>query len=654
MFDASVYNVTKVGLCESERESMPIGNGDIGANVWADKDGCVRVLISKTDSLSEIANILKIGLVKLHFSKPIFVDEEPEAYLDFNDGTITVRNRVASVQVAAFRGKKLVAAKFTTTEDVEMTAESVIWRVGPTSNEHPESPDVRVDDTTWYHYNEWSDFEHTKFNRNYREIYDYIKNRCFAASFETVKTENGSTVYVAVDCEIVKDPASMVKTVKYAAKVAAAENKFDQYLLENEAYWKDYFGKTYIKLSGTDDAEAVCRLYTLQKYMSGCVNRGVFPIKFNGSIFCMSTKDGEPTNYDYRNWGGHYWIQNTRLIYWNMLYLGDFEGMKVLFDFMYSRLPAFRENAWLRFKVDGALVPETLTINGAYPHNNYGVWQQKFDENGPTEPNCSLWTNNHFNGMLEIAYMMLCFLSYAGESERAYFDRVCYPFIHEVLVFFRERFPLVDGKMRFERISSLETWWQCDNDTPDIVALMVILEELKKLNLDTVIDPDVLPDLPREIRNGKEVIAPCEVYRHKEENWENPELYTVFPYFYYHSTEGLDQIIQDTFDERKNTFANGWSQDLIQAALLLRRDKCVKELPKNFRQKAKGYFFDAMFGPNMDWIPDQCHGSSNSIALRMMVLQDKGDKILVKPCIPENWKCEFRLPVAGGRTVSEE
>ncbi len=655
MFDAAVFNVVKRGLCGSEKESIPIGNGDIGANVWADRDGCIRILISKTDALSEAGNILKIGLVRLRFSAPVFTEEEPETHLDLRDGTVTVRNRLARVQIAAFRGKGLLAARFVTDGDARMDAESVIWRTEPkNAGRVAESPDVRVDASTWYHANETSEFAYEKADGRSRELNDYIKNRCFAASFETAPAENGCTVYIAVECGTTYDPKSMVRSVKNAARKAAREDAFERYREENETFWKEYFGKYYVKLGGTEDARDVCRLYTLQKYMNGCADRGVFPIKFNGSIFCCGSKDGTETDYDFRNWGGCYWIQNTRLIYWNMLYTGDFEGMKVLFDFLYERLPAFRENAWLRYRIDGALVPETMTIHGTYPGLDYGAWQRQAAENGPAEPQCSPWTIDHFNGMLELSYMMLCFLSYAGDGERAYFDRVCYPFIHDVLVFFRERFPAVGGKMRFDNVSSLETWWHCDNDTPDIAGLTAILCELDRLGLDTVIDPDVLPDLPRETRNGKEVIAACEVYREESKNCENPELYAVFPYFLYDGAEGLCRLIQDTYDERHHKFNNGWSQDLIQAALLQRTEKCVGELPPNFRRKADGYFFDAMFGPNMDWIPDQCHGSSNSIALRMMLLQDKRDKVRVKPCVPENWECAFRLPAHNGRTVAEE
>lgn len=40
---------------------------------------------------------------------------------------------------------------------------------------------------------------------------------------------------------------------------------------------------------------------------------------------------GETYNADYRRWGGPYWFQNTRLIYWPMLASGDYEFMKPLF-----------------------------------------------------------------------------------------------------------------------------------------------------------------------------------------------------------------------------------------------------------------------------------------------------------------------------------
>ena len=662
MFDAKIYNTVKKGLCNSKKESMPIGNGDIGANIWADKNGDINILISKTDSISELGRLLKVGLVKLSLDVPVFINEEPDTVLDLTEGSIKVKNSVAEVKIAAFRDTSLIGAKLYTNENIKLKAQSVIWRKeirkhdpkdssARYENNCPfdlfESPDVRVSENTVYHFNEWSYVDYTKKNQHLREIKDNIKNNCFAYSYKM--NEIGDTLYINVDCALVNFPETIVKNVELGAKSAAECDKFEEYLLNNKKYWEKYFSEFYIYTYGNKDAEEVSKLYTLQKYMSGCVNRGKLPIKFNGSIFCVTGSEEKEDDYDFRSWGGDYWIQNTRLIYWNMLYMGDFEGMKVMFDFLYSRLPAFKENAYSRYKIDGAIVPETHTINGTFADNDFYFGQENDENYGPK----NRYTSNHFNGMLEYSFMMLEFLSYSGQKD--YFNRVCYPFIKEVLTFFRERFKVINGKMFLDKVSSLETWWNVNNDTPNVAALKVIVNGLQNLGYDTIIDPNVIPELPKEIRNGKEVIAPCESYNVKETiNCENPELYPLFPYFMFHSTEGLPQIIQDTYDERINTFNNGWSQNLIQAALLLRKEKCEKELPENFRKKAEGYFFDAMFGPNFDWMPDQCHGSSNAITLRMMVLQDKKEKVKVNPCLPETWKAEFRLPAHNVTTIEHK
>jgi hypothetical protein len=38
---------------KNSSDSMPIGNGDIGANVWVEQNGDLLILISKTDSWDE-------------------------------------------------------------------------------------------------------------------------------------------------------------------------------------------------------------------------------------------------------------------------------------------------------------------------------------------------------------------------------------------------------------------------------------------------------------------------------------------------------------------------------------------------------------------------------------------------------------------------
>jgi len=665
MFDVSIYNVIKKGFCKSAKESFPIGNGDLGANVWVNEKGDLQILLSKTDAISEAARLLKIGLLHITFDRALFSENNPpEALLDLRDGSVTItdQEKTVSLKVAAFRNHPLYGVRLKASEPVTMKGEVVIWRdkeriLSNTDKssgfmEAPfpvvESADVLEDDFTWYHHNAWSYTDYTKRNQHLSYIKDYIKDRTFGASFAIAEGDVQSTMYICAGCEMVSNPQTLTKTLRAGAKEAAAADRFNEYLKENHTYWTEYFQKFYIHAFGTQDAEDVSRLYTHQKYMSGCVNQGKLPIKFNGSIFSVTGDPSLSLDFDWRLWGGDYWIQNTRLIYWNMIYCGDFAGVRILFEFCKERIPVFQAQARALYGHDGILMPETLNIHGTYRDCDYGYGKEYHVPDRPR----NRYVGIHFNGMLEISWMMLIYLEYTNDRE--YFEQVCLPFIQESLTFFREHFPMKDGKLYIENASALETWHDCINNCPDVAGLMVVTERLEQLGYPTIIDRNIIPEIPQEVRNNKIVIAPCEIYVETEKkNIENPELYPVFPYYLYHMTEGIPQIVQDTYDERYHVYNMGWQQNLIQAALLGRTEKCKEELPVNFRKKEKGYFFDAYFGPNFDWTPDQCHGCAFSIALRMMLLQDKNGNVIKYPAWPKEWKVEYCLPATGGVVVKE-
>ena len=58
-----------------------------------------------------------------------------------------------------------------------------------------------------------------------------------------------------------------------------------------------------------------------------------------------------------------------------------------------------------------------------------------------------------------------------------------------------------------------------------------------------------------------------------------------------------------------------------------------------------------MWGPNFDWLPDQCHGGNNMMGLQAMVLQPVGRKILLLPAWPKGWDVAFKLHAPHETTV---
>ena len=55
------------------RGSMPIGNGDIGANVWVEPSGDLVFYLSRTDAWSENCRLLKLGRVRVRLEPALDV-----------------------------------------------------------------------------------------------------------------------------------------------------------------------------------------------------------------------------------------------------------------------------------------------------------------------------------------------------------------------------------------------------------------------------------------------------------------------------------------------------------------------------------------------------------------------------------------------------
>lgn len=64
--DLEAYDVVWRTPCSGPEQSMPIGNGEVGCNVWCTADGVVHGYVARTDSFSEASRLLKLGEFALH------------------------------------------------------------------------------------------------------------------------------------------------------------------------------------------------------------------------------------------------------------------------------------------------------------------------------------------------------------------------------------------------------------------------------------------------------------------------------------------------------------------------------------------------------------------------------------------------------------
>lgn len=112
---ASANDVTWKTLGHNENDSMPIGNGDLAANVWTEQNGDLVMLVSKSDAWTELGKMVKLGRIRISMSPNPFAGAAQFAQqLRLEDGTVEVRSggNVLRVWVDANRPVLHVEGKF--------------------------------------------------------------------------------------------------------------------------------------------------------------------------------------------------------------------------------------------------------------------------------------------------------------------------------------------------------------------------------------------------------------------------------------------------------------------------------------------------------------------------------------------------------------
>ena len=109
---------------ESAEQSLPLGNGDVGANVWLDRTGTLHLLFSKTDSWTELNRLVKTGHFSLALSPNPFA-EGARFTLCLADGMLRIQAEKASVSLYADANAPCVRLLAETEESVAQVARLV-------------------------------------------------------------------------------------------------------------------------------------------------------------------------------------------------------------------------------------------------------------------------------------------------------------------------------------------------------------------------------------------------------------------------------------------------------------------------------------------------------------------------------------------------
>ncbi len=144
----SSYDVVWDSPGEGVDDSMPLGNGDIGLNVWTEPNGDLLFYISKTDSWGDNGRLLKVGRLRVSLS-PAPPMTAFQQRLNLKTGAVEVdygsgESRV-KLMVWVDANHPVVCVDCESNEPLEVTARIELWRNEPMLLPSVEVSDVMLD-----------------------------------------------------------------------------------------------------------------------------------------------------------------------------------------------------------------------------------------------------------------------------------------------------------------------------------------------------------------------------------------------------------------------------------------------------------------------------------------------------------------------------
>lgn len=695
-------------LGRNENDSMPIGNGDLAANVWTEQNGDIVLLVAKSDAWSGLGQLLKLGRVRIKLTpNPFAGASDFTQVLKPEEGSIEIKSGGNHVRVWVDANHPVIHVDAHLDQPGNLQASLELWRTkarpygGPGGEtffefgDHPLpvgfEPDtilpVQPDRVTWCHINSGSIYP-LVFQQEHLESLlpkypDPLLHRCFGATMngrgltasdnQTLKSSLAQDFNLNVVALTVA-PVDSVQAWKTSLDSLAdqlGKLDVDKSWQAHVQWWGGFWNRSWIHVSGSPDAGKVSQGYALQRYMVACSSRGAQPVKFNGGLFTVGHdltegKISKPEDHDpdFRQWGDCFWNQNNRLIYWPLVASGDTDLLKPWFDMYLNDLPLATDRTQIYFHHDGAAFIETMHFWGLPNINDFG-WDNSTDELR------SGYMAYHTQGALEVIAQMLD--SYDSTQDAAFAQSSLVPFATAITTYYAQHWPrAADGKIKMSPSQSLETYQRdAINPTPDVAALKSILPRLLALsgNLISKTQHDlwtgILRDLPpipmgktakgksppmgKGDDDGTPIILPAEKYGGAS-NSENPELYVAFPYRLYGVGKPDLDLALATFVARLYPQDTCWGQDGTQAAVLGLTDVARKASISEFTAYGDQRF-SWFWKPEHDWIPDLDNGGSGMITLQLMLMQCDGRRIQLLPAWPDEWTADFKLHAPYQTTV---
>ena len=643
----------------SPSQAMPLGNGTLGAAVWA--AGGFTAQLNRSDTLPDRKSpgwLTIPGLSKLT-SAPDFT-----GYVDLYDATIHESGGGMTATVYTRADKDELVVDVTGADpNTPQTASLNLWS--------PRAPEVLASGAIGTLAETWV---------------DNTQPGATGQTFGSLAaiTAGGSQVSVAaVDSETVR--ATVTPNADGTFRVIAAAPHWTggdaqataAALLGGDAsasassltaghlaWWHAFWGRVgLIKFSSADgSADYLENLRTLDLYDAAAESRDTFPGSQAGVADLFST------GQDWHTWdAAAYWQWNLRMQVQANTSSGAFDLNAPYFRLYQQNLASIQAATQANMGGRAGLcVPETMRFNGT------GL---EYTTAGVTHPDCNAasasdWNARTISTGAEVGLWV--WQQYLTTGDRS-FLAANYPLMSGAAQFLLAYATTgSDGYLHTYPSNAHETQWDVHDPTTDIAAEQALfpatVAAAQVLGTDTAlvstltaaeakIEPFARTDAatqsqlltPASDAAGQDVIAPSYDPSATKHNSENIGLEPVWPYGLIGDNSALTDLAKRTFANRPNKQANDWSDDPLDAARLgLSSDMAstLIGLTESFQKLPSGL---ATFVNNDTYAEQQ---GVVAAALNESLVQDYDGLLRIAPALPAGWDADGTVFIQGGSTVS--
>ena len=622
--------------------SMPLGNGDIGLNVWMEKTGDLLFYISKVDAFDANHLLPKLGRIRIK-GEPVFQILKFKQTLSLADASIIISAGDATFKIWVDANQPVirVEGKSISPRDFSISLET-LRPINESTAPQSQSGTIGIvfndnkNRLIWCYRNLSSKWGENFKSQNTPEMVAKTKDPILYRTSGCLLEAEG---FVKVGSHQLKS-SGKTNSVNGSIKVISTQpDNLINWLSGIETpihsdwkahckYWQSFWDRSYIHLisagkgmynldqcrftqfpqgskaykghhliEADQNRQQINQRYALERFCEAIASRGSVPPPYNGSIFTMDMPAGvmgfdktkeKPVSPDGRDWAElSFMWQNTRHPYWSMAGRGDFDAILPGMQFVRNGLDICIDHCRKLLGLDGAFIME------ASWWHNVGVFNW---DKMPAH------LRYHQLATIELPAIMCEYYEYTRDP--IFLHQILLPCADEFIKYYESRFPKRNekGVMLMEGVGCAETYQGVTNPCTEIGGLKYVLSKLigfdidesRKIHWTRLLSQ--MPGVPLRKIYGLDLLAVGEKYEAGRVNCESPELYSVYPFRQVwlgkqellgaaRQSFHLRTISIDGTNDNQGTETGGWQASPVQAAYLGLAREAARLMSINFNDQ---------------------------------------------------------------------